>query len=217
MNQYVLIGAGAHARVLVEAVRLSGCPDPVAAVDSNPDLWGKKMDGIEIVGDDSKLPLLAGSGVQDFVIGIGSTSTTSARRGLVKRAMDLGLTPLTVVHPLAVISPSAKIESGCQILAGAIVGAGVVLGQCCLLNTRSVVEHDCRLGRFCHVASGAVLAGGVVLRDGVHIGAGAVVRQHVLIGDRAVVGIGAAVVKDIPRDNIVAGVPARFLKYVGDL
>ncbi len=47
----------------------------------------------------------------------------------------------------------------------------------------------------------------------VWIGSGACVKSGVTIGDGAVIGAGAIVTKDIPPYAIVAGIPAKILKY----
>lgn len=47
----------------------------------------------------------------------------------------------------------------------------------------------------------------------VWIGCNAVVQRGVYIGDGAVIGSGAVVTKDVPAYSIVAGTPARVIKY----
>ena len=79
------------------------------------------------------------------------------------------------------------------------------------MNCAAVVEHDCVVGAHTHVATGAILCGGVKVGELSHIGAGAVIRQGIRIGARAVVGAGAVVVKDVPDDTTVMGVPARVV------
>ena len=49
--------------------------------------------------------------------------------------------------------------------------------------------------------------------DDVLIGHGAIVMRGVTIGNGAVVGAGAVVTKDIPPYAVVAGVPAKILRY----
>lgn len=49
--------------------------------------------------------------------------------------------------------------------------------------------------------------------DNVRIGAGATVIGGISIGDNAVIGAGAVVVKDVPRNAVVAGNPARIIKF----
>lgn len=49
---------------------------------------------------------------------------------------------------------------------------------------------------------------------GVSIGSGAVIMCGLTIGERALVGAGAVVTKDIAAGEVVAGVPARFMRSV---
>src|SRR5437870_6488135 len=48
---------------------------------------------------------------------------------------------------------------------------------------------------------------------GASIGSGAVILAGVTIGAGALVGAGAVVTKDVPPNQIVAGCPARFMRY----
>ena len=53
----------------------------------------------------------------------------------------------------------------------------------------------------------------VEVKDGADIGTGAVLLPGVTVGKGAIVGAGAVVTKNIPDYAIVAGVPARFLRW----
>jgi maltose O-acetyltransferase len=46
------------------------------------------------------------------------------------------------------------------------------------------------------------------------VGGGAIINPGITIGDNAVIGSGSVVTKDVPRDVIVAGNPAKFVKQV---
>jgi acetyltransferase-like isoleucine patch superfamily enzyme len=56
----------------------------------------------------------------------------------------------------------------------------------------------------------------VVVRRGADVGTGAVILPGVTIGEGAIVGAGAVVTADVPDFAIVAGVPARVLRYRED-
>jgi len=49
--------------------------------------------------------------------------------------------------------------------------------------------------------------------NNVHIGAGAKIIGNVNIGDNAIIGANAVVVKDVPANTVVGGVPAKILKF----
>jgi UDP-2-acetamido-3-amino-2,3-dideoxy-glucuronate N-acetyltransferase len=53
-----------------------------------------------------------------------------------------------------------------------------------------------------------------VIRKGASIGSGATILPHTTIGENAIVGAGAVVTKDVPPNTIVAGNPAKFLRYI---
>lgn len=53
------------------------------------------------------------------------------------------------------------------------------------------------------------------VRRGASIGSGAVILCGVTIGERALVGAGAVVTHNVADDEVVAGVPARFLYRMG--
>jgi acetyltransferase-like isoleucine patch superfamily enzyme len=53
-----------------------------------------------------------------------------------------------------------------------------------------------------------------LVKKGASIGSGATILSNVTIGENAIVGAGAIVTKDVPADCIVAGNPARLLRFV---
>lgn len=53
-----------------------------------------------------------------------------------------------------------------------------------------------------------------LVRKGASIGSGATILANVTIGENALVGAGSVVTKDVPADTVVAGNPARVLRYV---
>jgi acetyltransferase-like isoleucine patch superfamily enzyme len=53
-----------------------------------------------------------------------------------------------------------------------------------------------------------------VVKKGASIGSGATILPNVVIGENAIVGAGSVVTKDIPANAIVAGNPAKVLRYI---
>jgi len=53
-----------------------------------------------------------------------------------------------------------------------------------------------------------------IVRKGASIGSGSTILANVTIGENAIVGAGSMVTKDVPPNAIVAGNPARLLRYI---
>jgi acetyltransferase-like isoleucine patch superfamily enzyme len=53
-----------------------------------------------------------------------------------------------------------------------------------------------------------------LIKRGASIGSGATLLCGITIGERAVIGAGSVVTKDVPSGAVVAGNPARILKWI---
>jgi UDP-perosamine 4-acetyltransferase len=207
----VILGAGGHASVLLEALLLQSSEFEFVVLDSNKNLHGKEMLGVPILGDDSLIPGLKRQSDTRFVIGVGGSGNTTPRQRLYELALSSGLLPVSVLHPSAICSSTAILGEGVQLLAGCIVNAGAKIGVNTIVNSGAVVEHGCRIESHVHVASSATICGDVFVGEGAHIGAGATIKQGIAIGRGAIVGAGSVVIKDIPAGIVAVGVPARYL------
>ena len=53
-----------------------------------------------------------------------------------------------------------------------------------------------------------------IVKKGASIGSGSTILANVIIGEKAIVGAGSVVTKDVPANAIVAGNPAKVLRYI---
>jgi UDP-perosamine 4-acetyltransferase len=214
LPRIVGLGAGTHAKSVLEAIRSSGRFDVAALVDDDDARVGSDLLGVPVVSSEA-LERLRAEGVTQAFVGVGGVGSSSARLGLFERLLDAGFELPSIVHASAVVSPWATLGRGVQLLAASVVNAEAEIGDGAIVNTGAIVEHDCRIGAHAHVAPGARLAGLVTVGEGAHVGIGAIVIETVQIGDDALVAAGAVVLRDVPDGARVAGVPAREMAARG--
>ena len=207
MAEAIGIGAGGHAKVVVEIIQLVGQYQIVGLLDSDEKKLDSVVCGVRVLGDDSLLSPLFAKGTRHAFMSLGSGSL---RQELYEHARALGFEMISAVHPQSVVSRFARLGNGPTIMAAAIINPGTMIGDNVIINSGAIVDHDCVIGDHVHVASGACLSGGVIVGGRSHIGAGAVVRQGISIGENSIVGAGAVVVKNVPDNVTVVGVPARI-------
>ncbi len=205
----IVLGAGGHAAVVLDAIQATGDVQVVGILDPEPNRWNTDWLGFPIVGNDDELDSLWERGVTHFVVGLAQVGPSPLRRTLFERAVRAGLKPYSVLHPAAIVSPHARSEDGVQALAGAIINPRAHVARGAIINTGAVIEHDVVVEPFAHIAPRACVCGGAVIGEGAFVGAGAVIIQGVRVGKKATVGSGAVVVHDVPDEVTVCGVPAR--------
>jgi len=90
---------------------------------------------------------------------------------------------------------------------------GVSIGDRVLIATHVAITSLTHDYTYQNMRSAPIIAKPVVIENDVWIGSNAVIMPGVTIGTGAVVGAGAVVTKDVPRYSIVAGIPAKVMKY----
>lgn len=82
-------------------------------------------------------------------------------------------------------------------------GFGVVI------NPTAIIGNNLTISQFTTI--GAVEEKAAVVGDNVYIGPNVCLVENVRVGNNVIVGAGAVVVKDVPMDSVVAGVPAKVI------
>ena len=197
----ILIGYSGHAYVMVDAIYSAGgtikgyCDTQVKT--SNPY-------SLPYLGVEDELLLSD----QNWVIAIGENII---RKKIFENFSHIGALA-NVQHKTAVLGFGVDIGTGTFIAANVSINAFAKIGVCSIINTGSIVEHECKVGDFSHIAPGAVLAGNVSVGNQTFIGANVVVKQGISIGSNVIVGSGTVVIRDIPDGVTVVGNPGHIIE-----
>ncbi len=127
--------------------------------------------------------------------------------------LGLPLIPRLISH-LSRLLTGIEIHPGAQIGEGVFIdhGMGVVIGETAVVGSYSLIYQGVTLG-------GTGKESGKrhpTLGENVVVGAGAKVLGNLLIGNNVRIGAGSVVLRDVPSDCTVVGVPGRIVYRSGE-
>jgi len=212
MRPVVIIGAGGFAREVHDVI------DAVNEEKPQYEVLGYIVDpqygspGTVI----NEKPILGGfdwlSKRSEDIVAICGVGPSHHRYNLVKRAEAVGCRFFSVVHPTAVLTQWIQLGQGVVITAGCILTNQIRIGNHVHVNLDCTVGHDALLEDFVTLAPGVHVSGKVVLGTGCYVGTGANIIDKLHIGEWSIIGAGSTVVRDVPPNTTVVGVPGKVIK-----
>ena len=201
----VILGAGGFAKEILQVVEHNYANEPLAFYDDRTENCSATSGTFP---EELKTYFLQHG--PNFIIGIGNSK---ARAYMIQMATEHGGILQSAIDKNAHISTYCKIGNGATILNNANISNAVQIGKATLVYYNVVITHDCTIGDYVELSPGATLLGHVTVDDYTQIGANATILPSIKIGKHCIVGAGAVVTRDVPDYAIVAGVPAKIIKY----
>ena len=207
------LGNGAVVAAAIEHARRMGATDlEVAGFLNDRTPVGEKIDMFPVIGkvEDAKRLLDEGYWFINTILRIDG----NRERIAMFEALNIPDDRLaTFVHPMAYVAPSVQLGAGCIIMPQVAMSPGSKLGKGCIMMVGATMGHDNIVGDFCHIAAQACVGSYLRIGKGVHIGFNATIRENLTIGDNATLGQGAVLLKNMGKNEIWVGNPAKFLRY----
>ncbi len=183
--------------------------DSTAEISSSAEIKSNTIiEGLSHVG--SKTVIGPNSNIADSAIGEESCFENSS-------CVDVIIGKNVSVGPYCHLRPGTDVEDD------VVIGTGAEIKNS-EIGKRSRIHHfsyigDCEIGSDVNVGAGTVTCNydgkekhKTVIRDGAFIGSGSMLVAPVVIGRKATIGAGSVVVKDVPEETLVYGVPAAIHK-----
>ena len=215
-QKFLIWGAKGHAKVLDEIIRLNN-GEVIALIDRDSSLDSpisslKILEGYQGYSNWLKETRNLYSNFKVSAISAIGGEKGKDRLDYLKMFKLDGFETPSLIHPKSHVSDTAVIGENSQICAFAFVGADALVGDACIINTKASIDHESIIGNGVHLAPGATLCGCVKVGNLVFIGASAIILPNLSIGENSIIGAGSIVTRDVPKNVLVYGNPAKIIR-----
>lgn len=208
MEKIIVVGAGGFGKEVAWMAKRCGF-EVVGFLDSTPEKQNTKVMGIDVLGPIEKSQQFID---YKFVIAIGNPR---ARKKIIDQFFyDENFKFAILIDPQAIIGENVSLAEGVIICAGAILTVDIVVGKHSIININCTIGHDVKIKNFVTIAPNASVSGNINLDNCVEIGTNATLREKLIINEGAMVGMGAVVTKDVEKNHVMVGNPAKLLKVI---
>lgn len=207
----VIIGAGKYGEVYLTYLRDSGV-NVVGFLDDDPKTADKQFGGLPVLGPISILPILKEEyGITSVYCPLGNNKL---RVRLLQQANSLGYETPCYIHPSVIISPNVEIGKGVYILLGTQVMPYTKIEDFVMISMNVSIAHHNILKTGTFLSTGCNFGASIVAEENTYCGIGSTIMTGLRrLGKDCLIGAGAVVIKDVQDGAVVAGVPAKVIKY----
>lgn len=207
MSKCIIIGAGTYGQVYKEYLQSEY--SVTGYYDDDSSLHGLAIDGIKVKGN-----------VQDAIenepdcavfVPIGNNKV---RVRVLKEFEQNGFEIPSFIHKDTIIHSSVIIGKAVYILPGTNIMPLTVIGDYTMISMGVNIAHHNIIEEGCFFSQGTNIGASMNIKKLAYVGISATLMTGVkTIGINTLIGAGAVVIKDVPDNAVMAGVPAKILKY----
>lgn len=210
----VIIGAGKYGEVYLTYLKESGV-DVVGFLDDDPKVADRQFGGLPVLGPISILPTLKDRyGITAVYCPLGNNKL---RVKFLREAVSLGYETPCYIHPSVIISPNVEIGNGVYILLGTQIMPYTKIEDFVMISMNVNIAHHNILKTGTFLSTGCNFGASIVAEENSYCGIGSTIMTGLhRLGKDCLIGAGAVVIKDVPDGAVMAGVPAKVIKYKPD-
>ena len=208
----VIIGAGTYGAVYLAYLQEAGV-EIIGFIDDNPDFEGKKVCDVPVIGKIADLASIRETcGVEAVYCPLGNNRL---RVQILTKARELGYKTPNYIHPSVVISPNVTIGEGVYILLGTSIMPYTIIKDFVMISMNVALAHHSVLDEGVFLSTGCNFGASIHAKKYAYCGIGSIILTGLHdLGENCLIGAGAVVITDVPEYAVMAGVPAKIIKYI---
>lgn len=193
MKKILLIGAGGHAKSVVDVIESEKKYKIVGFIDK---VKRGKILNYRILGGDDELPRFYKK-VKYAFITVGHLYQPDLRIKIYNKIKKIGFKLPIIKSPFSRVSNHAIIGEGTIAMHGSIVYPGTKIGTNCILNSQSLVEHDVEIGNFSHLSTNCTINGEVKIGNNCFVGSSSVIKEGIKLKNFTFIKANSLIKKNI--------------------
>lgn len=207
----IIVGAGTYGQVYSEYIEETGKYEILGFLDDDMNKTGFSFKNIYVLGTLDYLKTFVNPKEISVFVPIGNNQIRSKI--------------LNHVRTLGFLTPSF-VHYTCRIHSSVSIGKSVYILPSSNIMPLSIIEDNVMISMGVNIAHHSIIREGAFISQGVNVGASIeICKMSFLgiastimtgvdtVGENSVIGAGAVVIKDIPKNAVVAGVPAKIIKF----
>ena len=207
MQKAIIMGAGTYGQVYAEYLKAEY--NVIGYIDDNENLVGNTINGIKVLGNRNFLFQNIDKNTAVFV----PIGNNDIRVKLLQNLHNAGFSTPSFIHPHTQIHDSVKIGKAVYVLPATNIMPFTTIDNYVMVSIGANIAHHNHINEGCFFSHGVNIGAFVTIGEKAYVSAAATVILKVKVGKNALIGAGAVVIKDVPDNAVMAGVPAKILKY----
>lgn len=207
----VIIGAGTYGEVYLAYLQEAGV-EIVGFLDDDPKFVGTNVKGVPVLGGiDLMKTIKQTHGVEAVYCPLGNNKL---RVKFLSMAKECELQIPNYIHPSVNISPNVSIGEGVYILLGTSIMPHTVIKNYVMISMNVSLAHHNILEEGVFLSTGCNFGASIHAHKYAYCGISSTIMTGLhTLGEDCLIGAGAVVIKDVEPKAVMAGVPAKVLKY----
>lgn len=206
MKKLVIIGAGGLGREVAQYVLDMNAYEILGYIDDDITKQHQVYNGIEVLGDMSALGKLIKA---EQIYAFCAIAKPSIKQKIQQELIEIGCETVNIIHPTAYLSPYVTLGTNVLIAPMCVITVNVTIGNFVHINPQCGIGHDTVIEDYTTFYWNVNTGGAAHIGRAAEFGSKAFIKQGLTVADNVIAGSGAVIVKDVPPNVTVKGVPAR--------